>query len=181
MWSPVGQAVGYNVNMDAIHTGNEGRPGRPPNTRDSPLPLAFLYRLLVVAASCALFLPFFGPMLDHHLAERYPYHTHLYLAGQTPEHVHFYETEAHLRLQSHQPTRSIANGPGRVGPVPDGVVYLTSYDGAGLGSVSLAAASTHVALVFPDQSDGRLLLALVSQESLPLEAFVAPPDKPPRE
>jgi hypothetical protein len=50
-----------------------------------------LYQLFIVAAVSALFMPFFGPMLDHHFAERQPSHGHIFFGPADAEHVHFYE------------------------------------------------------------------------------------------
>lgn len=56
-----------------------------------PLKRRFLLRLLAVAAAIALFLSFYGPLLDHHFTERLAEHVHIYLGAVSAEHVHPYE------------------------------------------------------------------------------------------
>jgi hypothetical protein len=46
--------------------------------------------LWVVLTIHALLLPLYGPLVDHHFAERLPYHSHLYLAGHV-DHVHLHD------------------------------------------------------------------------------------------
>ena len=48
--------------------------------------------VFIIAAACALFLPFFGSFLDHHFADRHQGHGHIYIGGQPFEHLHPFET-----------------------------------------------------------------------------------------
>ena len=138
-----------------------------------------LYQLFIVAAVSALFMPFFGPMLDHHFAERQPSHEHVFLGSASAEHVHFYEA-AHTHFHVHD----LPATPGGNGPVskelPHEVVYLASQDWVEQSSPSLTITSLQVDFVFPDQGDGRFLLSLTGQDNLPPEIFIPPPKRPPR-
>jgi hypothetical protein len=140
--------------------------------RRASLALAMGLALLV------LFLPTVGPLLDQHFAERYFNHAHLYLGSPRPHHLHFYQ-ELHARLY----------GPGAV-PISsdnstrgsgDGIVYLTSYDGAGSGGAYISLSQSQSAsLALPGPDENGLLLGFSGAVRVPPEAFVPPPDKPPQ-
>jgi hypothetical protein len=138
-----------------------------------------LYQLFIVAALSALFMPFFGPMLDHHFAERQPSHQHVFFGSASAEHVHFYEA-AHTHFHAHDLlVNPDGNGPASK-ELPDEVVSLASQDGVGQSSPSLTVTSLQVDLVFPDQGDSHFLLHLTGQDNLPPEIFIPPPKRPPR-
>ncbi len=44
-------------------------------------------QVLAVSLVFLLFLPFIGPQLDHHFAERRPDHVHVYLGDVLPDHI----------------------------------------------------------------------------------------------
>ncbi|HZA24230.1 MAG TPA: hypothetical protein VFA32_16780 [Dehalococcoidia bacterium] len=145
---------------------------------ERPFSADFLYRLFSIASLFALFLPFFGPILDHHMAERHPYHAHVYFSSAT-DHVHFYEnnhSHSHHQEDSDPGARTLPkNGPGNAE-----VVYLTSNDGLGQSVTSLAATTLHVDVVYSDPDAHRFLLRFGREDGLPPEAVVPPPRKPPR-
>ena len=51
-----------------------------------------------------LFPPFFGPLLDHHFAERRPDHAHVYLGPVVADHVHPYEVSTQYHHHPESPT-----------------------------------------------------------------------------
>jgi hypothetical protein len=138
-----------------------------------------LYQLFIVAAVSALFMPFFGPMLDHHFAERQPSHGHIFFGPADAEHVHFYEA-AHTHFHAHDLPAIPAGNGSESNKLPNEVVYLTSPDGVGQSSPSFTVTSLYIDLVFPDQGDSRFLLSLAGQDDLPSEIFIPPPERPPR-
>ena len=49
-------------------------------------------RVLFVTALClGLLTPFIGAAMDHHFAERYSGHVHIYFGANPPKHMHLYE------------------------------------------------------------------------------------------
>jgi hypothetical protein len=140
---------------------------------------AFLYRLFLAAALFALFLPFLGPMLDHHVAERYPYHAHIYFSPTATEHVHFYE-DGDLPVHHHEGSNRGAETLPREDSGKAEVVYLTANDGWGQSATSLAITSLHVDVLYPAPDNSRFLLGFGEGDNLPPEAFVPPPRIPPR-
>jgi hypothetical protein len=140
---------------------------------------AFLHRLFLAAALFALFLPFLGPMLDHHVAERQPSHAHVYFSSAAAEHVHFYE-DGNSHVYHHRDSNSGPNTLPRDGSGKAEVVYLTANDGLSQSVTSLAATALHVSAVYPDPDDSRILLGFGEGDNLPPEAFVPPPRIPPR-
>ncbi len=101
--------------------------------------------VILLIAVDATFMPFYGPVLDHHFAERQPAHEHVYLGEARPHHGHPYET-----LHSH------ATGPAgstsdraEAKPAPDGGVALTSSDG-----VAVEAQSAGVPVLYVQPGPG---------------------------
>ena len=132
----------------------------------------------LAAASLAglLLLPFFGPMLDHHFAERRPDHAHVYLGPVAANHVHPYEVSAHYH---HHPEGPAAGGAGH-NPPSDGIVYLTSHDGIGTGLIELTVPGMRDNAVFPDPEEYRTALRIPRSDTIPQDVVTSPPRKPPR-
>jgi len=106
-------------------------------------------------ATVALFLAVVGPGLSHHYAELTPYHSHVFLNGES-EHTHNSIDSAHSHSES------------------EDVVNVTSDTGSG-------AAGIHIALV-SDQVE--LPLDLARSVQTPYDFSLAmtipdPPDRPP--
>ena len=139
----------------------------------------FLYGLFLTVALLALFLPSFGPMLDHHMAERNPYHAHIYLSPAGAGHVHFYE-DAHYHVHHHRDSNPVSPTLPGDGSGNSEVVYLTSNDGLGQSLTSLAFTSLHVDVVYPAPDDRNFLPEIVVEDVLPPGTFTAPPRRPPR-
>ena len=136
-------------------------------------------QLLAVIALYTLLLSFFGPMLDHHYAERQTNHEHIYLGRVVPGHVHPYEA-----LHTHFHTQ-VADGeaPGYTplsDKVSNDIMYLTSYDGMGQGFTLLTVSSIHLAPNFPEPEDNHFTFDIPGDDTSPQDAFIAPPKKPPR-
>ena len=132
---------------------------------------------LAVLAVAALLLPFLGPAMDHHFAERQHGHGHVYLGAASAEHQHPYEGP-HI----HQNDPHLAHGGSVVAVpgngVPDDIVYLTSYRGLGQELASPLAAPIRPAVIFPDNDP--FLFAIARREHILSGVFVAPPENPPR-
>jgi hypothetical protein len=137
------------------------------------------HRLIVVAALYALILPFFGPLLDHHFAERQHNHQHIYFGATATDHVHFYDLP-HPHSHVHDtPATPHGDGTGSTAS-PNDVISLASHDGVGHSCPSCSIPSFYLAPEFPDLGDSRFLLSPTSQDSLPLETVIPPPKRPPR-
>ena len=132
-----------------------------------------LHAVLTVAALAALFLPLFGPLLDHHFAERQPAHAHIYLEGTDLEHLHSYETNNHYQLHA----RSNVYDDDRA---PAGILFLSDTNGAGSGSSgAMAYLQQKSQLVFdPEGEPDRF--ALSPDDSFITDATMPNPKKPPR-
>lgn len=159
--------------------------GNPPIKPDHPLDnlpggsflAVVLHRLVLIGGLLALFVPFFGPVLDHHFAERQPFHIHVYPSGNDGHHhVHFYE-QGHS--QSHEPEGRDAHSYDRQSQ-DSNIIYLTSDEGWSQGANSVVVTTSHVDVLYPPAADNPFLPGSTGQDPYPLENFVAPPKKPPR-
>ena len=132
----------------------------------------------LMAASLAglLLLPFFGPMLDHHFAERRPDHAHVYLGPVAADHVHPYEVSTHYHYHPESPA---AGGAGQ-NPPSGGIVYLTSHDGIGTGFTELTVPAAREHATFPDPEEYRTALRIPRSDIIPQDVVTSPPRKPPR-
>tara|TARA_B100000315_G_C14468409_1_gene537109 strand:- start:3 stop:401 length:399 start_codon:yes stop_codon:yes gene_type:complete len=128
--------------------------------------------LPVLVSLYILFLPTFGPLLDHHIVEKVPNHAHVYLGQSGPEHVHPFETR-HGHNHAESPLTAIPGG-------PDGIVYLAPSEGTGH---SVAAAMSTVALasiVFPNPNGDLFRSRLTGDENRLVATVVEPLRRPPR-
>ena len=118
-----------------------------------------------------LFLSFFGPLFDHHYAERSPLHDHVYLGDSEPEHVHPFET-----LHTHDAVSNEAAPHDHAGN-PDVTVYLAPDDESGqrIGDIGFSPWSGLVAQVPPDP----LRFSYLAVEKNPLARYISPPTHPP--
>ena len=139
--------------------------------------MAQLFRPCIIVTLYALLLPVFGPLLDHHFVEWQHNHAHVYFNGvlgeSRPGHDHVYETS---RSHDHILWSGTLDEKSR----PDGVAYLTSYDGAGTGLIYAPSGPATESLCFPDPGDCWLFLGYTSRDAPHSGAFTAPPRKPPR-
>ena len=139
--------------------------------------MAQLLRPCIIVTLYALLLPVFGPLLDHHFIEWQHNHAHVYFDGalrdSRPGHSHVYEIS---RSHDHILGSRTLSDESR----PDGVAYLTSYDGAGTGLIYAPTGPATESPGFPNPGDCLLLLGYASRDVPPPSAFTAPPRKPPR-
>lgn len=117
----------------------------------------------------ALLLPLYGPLVDHHFAERLPYHSHLYLSG-TGYHSHYYDLPHHS-AQTHQ--HDLEQTPG--------VVSMPAHE---LASQNLLLLSLFL-VALADETLRPLaatqFIGLVNSAFLPVKDTVLPvPERPPR-
>lgn len=129
----------------------------------------------IVIALYALLLPAVGPLLDHHYVEWQHNHSHVYFGGAPTEtgfHVHIYDVvgaHAHRQATENSTRHSL----------PEGMVYLSGFEGLGISPVSAPTGLVPGTLIFPDLGD-HLLLADCGILEQPLVGIrVAPPRKPP--
>lgn len=110
----------------------------------------------------------FGPMLDHHFAERHPGHSHLYLHTAEPDHSHPFE-HSHIHYDA-----MYAPAPG-----DEGIVFFAPYDGAGHPPADLATPVSSPVFAY-DDSDGSVLLDGSWAVSVMKDTVVLPLLPPPR-
>lgn len=131
-------------------------------------------RAVLFLAFFALLLASLGPVLDHHFAERQQAHTHFYFGVQVPDHQHPYQ-QAHLH--PHQPDTAGQSPPSHSDWTGD-MVYLTDYDGIGLGFATITGPLLYASVVFPGGGDGPILRAEAAPDAWS-ETAVAPLERPP--
>ena len=120
----------------------------------------------------ALALSSLGPMLDHHFAERYPGHQHLYLGTALPDHSHNYQN-------AHAHYGSWMYGPAATGSPSDGVVFLMANDGMGHVAADISAPLLVRPLRLGGDGGGSILQPFAGDDAL--TGVVVPPSKrPPR-
>ncbi len=133
---------------------------------------------LAISLVFLLFLPFIGPQLDHHFAERRPDHVHVYLGDVLPDHTHAFEGR---HVHYHPPTGKSMDGDDSLkGRPSQGIVYLTSDEGLGQGTVDLTPRLIQQSPLFPGPDDAPRLFDVGGSDAILSSAFVAPPKKPPR-
>ena len=113
-------------------------------------------------------LPFLGPVIDHHFAERQPYHAHF---GTDAGHEHYYAS-----LHAHQGLLGTGSG-----------VEQAADSGIALYSFEVFSAGPSVAMLTDSELEGRLtpdpdaVLTLRAPASSVLRsASVSPLERPPR-
>ena len=133
-------------------------------------------QLLCLLVVISLLLLSFGPMLDHHFAERHPGHQHIYLGSASADHSHTFERfhghdSAELLRLLMQPTHDYS---------ANGIVIITPTDGTGPGPVEVAVPLALHALPF-SVDDGTGLVKPSPEASYALSGTnVFPPKRPPR-
>ena len=142
---------------------------------------SFSYRLLaeqlvaiVLVLSLAL-LPF-GPMLDHHFAERHPGHHHLYLGMADSQHGHdFQSSHVHDDSWMYEQPKAVDGGYD-----PSGIVFLFPGDGMGIGSADMAVPPVKRSVRFPGGDRAALLNMTDVNAAVLIGTSIAPPTRPPR-
>ena len=116
---------------------------KPPPEMRPVAPAGPAYQLLALLAVLGLLLPFLGPVVDHHFAERHPAHQHIYLGAAVPEHQHSYQA-AHRHHHHPMPPRpgdSRQNDHRSGGPTAPAVAFLSPADGGVPVAADIAAAA----------------------------------------
>lgn len=128
---------------------------RTPETR-AAVPAGPAYQLLALLAVLGLFLPFLGPVADHHFAERHPAHQHLYLGAAVPEHQHRYQTaHRHHHPINHQPGHHRVGDYRISGPDAPAVALLTPADGSVPVVADIVSAAAWPPLLFGGDDGAR--------------------------
>ena len=135
--------------------------------------LVFQWLALLVVFSLGL--SSFGPMLDHHFAERHPGHGHFYFGAAASDHSHT------INL-SHTHTDLTMLGRAVVAPEDlnvDGIVFVSPNAGGGTGAADPTLPLT--APSFVGIGDGAAPLnATVGDRAVISGTVIAPPTRPPR-
>ena len=129
---------------------------------------------LLVLVAYALFIPFFGPLMDHHFAERQLNHAHVYLGEVNQDHLHPFEAAHNHSSAGHDHQAASRD------TAPDDIVYLTSNDGLSQGVPQITTASAHVAAQFPNPEEHNSTLNTPEDAVHYDDALLALPKKPPR-
>jgi hypothetical protein len=146
---------------------------------DASSAVMLCHRLIIIVVLYVIGMPFFGPVLDHHFAERQYNHQHIYLGSAGAKHTHFYDLRP-LHSHTHNtPVVPHSNG-SESDESPNEVVYLTSQDGIEQSAPSFTIPALQVDFVFPDLGNHHFLLSPTGQDNLPPEIFIPPPKRPPR-
>ena len=157
---------------------NRGVRYGPWSTQKSPLK-RIAVQVMAALSLAVLFLPAFGPQLDHHFAERRPDHAHVYLGGSVPEHSHFFEgRHVHYHPVSARVAEWVSSHPNR--PPIDNVVYLMSDDALGQAPVDLTSRAFQLSPVYAEMDAGPLAFGVVLTNTIPDSVSVVPPRRPPR-
>jgi hypothetical protein len=147
---------------------------------DDSVPRRFLRRLLLAIAVGALMLPVFGPMLEHHFAERQLDHVHIYSGPTVPDHVHPYETpHSHSPGQTHNKADDVLRDSSSKSTTSQEIVYLTSQEGSERGFGPFSTPLLRGDVFLPEPPDDWFLSSL-AHDDLPFETFIPPPETPPR-
>ena len=135
-----------------------------------------LLRPLIVIALYALLLPVAGPLLDHHYVEWQHNHGHFYFGsgaeGDPRFHLHIYESRG---KHGHAPLDYVSKGT----EVPEGLTYLSNYDGLVDGLVYSPTGPALQSPCYPELCDLPLLAPFAPAEAIPVGIHPAPPQKPP--
>ena len=135
-----------------------------------------LLRLCIVIALYALLLPAIGPVLDHHYVEWQHNHGHVYFGGGPEDglgyHPHAYDSGD---IHSHATPTDLAGNQ----TLPEGVAYLSTFDGSGAGPIFSPTGPSTESLCFAGPGDVPLLASYDVSVTPPLGALIAPPRKPP--
>ena len=137
------------------------------------------YSTLAVTLLLALALLQVGAIVDHHFPERQADHMHIYFDPDVPSHVHPYQVD-HVHSHS-QPDGQLILGGSQPTSAARDMVYIASNNGIYRSFTSSTLPLTSASLDFPDQGDNSPLFAGDRHDRVPSEAFITPPEKPPRE
>ncbi len=120
----------------------------------------------------ALAMPSFGPVVDHHFAERQFHHGHLLIDGLSAEHDH------PLGNRHHQHPSGAGSGRSGADYLP-GMVFLNSVDGSSPPVVPVSTAA-QASPVYPDLNGAALRPQRTPDDTPLTEAFPTLPKPPPK-
>ena len=121
---------------------------------------------LALLAVAVLLLSSLGPMVDHHFAERYPAHGHLFLDGADGEHTHPFE-HSHIHYDE-----LYALAPG-----DENIIFFAPYDGSGHAHADLAVPVSSLSPLYSDGSGP--LLGNRGYDATRLRGIAVPPLRQP--
>ena len=127
----------------------------------------------------ALMAPFFGPIVDHHFAERFPHHGHIYVSSAEPDHVHAYSVPHHHHDDGHSHVHADAAAGDAETPVP-GIIFFVSNDGLTQAPMSLVVPPVTHDLAPPVPEDRGSPFPPPGDDAPMTGVAVPPPDEPPR-
>ncbi len=127
----------------------------------------------------ALMAPFFGPIVDHHFAERFPHHGHIYVSSAEPDHVHAYAIPHHHHDDGHSHVHVDGEAGGPEAPLAD-ILFFVSNDGMSHGPMTLVVPPVTDNLA-PSVPEDRGSPFPPPGDDAPLAGVSVPPlDQPPR-
>lgn len=134
--------------------------------------------VLAIAAMYGLFLPFYGPALNHHFAEQMPDHAHLYLGQASADSTQPYQVRhTHLPLNhAHQNGASDASGDGQSAAE---MVFLPCHDSLGTVTAQLTPPSIHTSSDFASLKQYDFTFGVPSVGFFYRETSLKPLDRPP--
>ena len=127
----------------------------------------------------AFLLSFYGPVFDHHFAEREPAHEHIYLGRISLKHIHPYEV-LHAHPKAHPNETSHIDGSSSTDVPSDEIVFLAAHDAMDEVITQLTAPTVNVALNFPGLDKNHYAFVVPGDDVFPQSAFIALPKLPPR-
>ncbi len=154
-----------------------------------PGPIAVLARMATQAVAgvlvLGLLLPFLGPVIDHHFAERFPHHGHIYVASPDTEHIHAYALPHHHHANGHSHVHGgllpVAADTALIdtAPLPD-MLFFVSNDGLTRAPMTIVVPPVRLDVPVPLLHDRGYSLPTPADDTLLAGVAVAPADEPPR-
>ena len=141
--------------------------------QNNPCPL--LWAGTAVLALWALVSPAFGPVMDHHFAERYHNHSHIYIGLPDVDHIHTYQDNHSHRLASRRDDSNPPSG----SSLPTDTVFLTPLDVMGQDAQAPLTPAAQPMNPFLFQGDSSVLEAWPQNDGPLKEAYIPPLKRPP--
>ena len=128
----------------------------------------------------AMMAPFFGPLLDHHFAERFPHHGHIYVTSGEPDHLHAYAVPHHHHDDGHSHVHAGGAEPGEAAAPAGGILFFVSNDGVTQAPMSIVVPPVTHDLTPPVPEDRGSPFPPPGDDAPMAGIAVPPPDEPPR-
>lgn len=150
--------------------------GIVPMSKSRLLPMVLAAPLLL-----ALALATFGPVLDHHYAERQHSHDHIYIGYADGDHEHPYETDhVHSYGHYHQASPWSPDSRHAASSSAGGTLYFVTYDMSDQGFASATLAPIALSDLLPNAGSDDFVKGFDSGQDIPTDPFLSKPDHPPR-